>query len=313
MITYNHRQFIAQAIESVLSQETDFPIELVIGEDCSNDGTRAIVEHYGRQHPGRVRLLLHPANVGAHPNSLAVLDSCRGEFIAMLEGDDYWTDPRKLQLQVEFLDSHPEMALCHTLTEHVRTSNGATTSLGMWPLAEFRREAGADDLIASNFIMTASVMFRRAWMPRHEASDPVLNVGDWHLWYLLAEKGPVGFLDTPTAAYRIHDHNNFARLSGHEQSAQIAQALFFMASKSHPVRWRRISRQAEHFSTRAASGQTGPIKAAEVLWRLCRMNPHTRTPWGRFLLLAPGVQWTILKRKLRLATRLKSALASLRG
>ena len=114
MITYNHERFIAQAIESVLMQQTDFAVELVIGEDCSTDGTREIVRAYGERYPERVHPLLHEHNLGlkGHNNFVATLKACRGQYIALLEGDDYWTDPHKLQKQVDFLDGHPEYVGC---------------------------------------------------------------------------------------------------------------------------------------------------------------------------------------------------------
>ena len=105
MITYNHERFIAQAIESVLMQQTDFAVELVIGEDCSTDGTRAIVRDYGERYPERIRLLLPEHNLGMMPNFVATLKACRGQYVASVEGDDYWTDPHKLQKQVDFLES----------------------------------------------------------------------------------------------------------------------------------------------------------------------------------------------------------------
>ena len=92
MITYNHERFIAQAIESVLMQQTDFAVELVIGEDCSTDKTRAIVCAYGERYPERIRLLLPERNQGMIPNFVATMNACQGQYIALLEGDDYWTD-----------------------------------------------------------------------------------------------------------------------------------------------------------------------------------------------------------------------------
>src|SRR5206468_1692068 len=110
MITYNHEAFISQAIESVLSQETDFDFELVIGEDCSPDATRRIVQSYERSYPHRVRPLYHERNVGMGNNLLQSYQACSGDYIAVLEGDDYWSDRRKLQKQVNFMENHPSHA-----------------------------------------------------------------------------------------------------------------------------------------------------------------------------------------------------------
>ena len=112
MVTYNHEKFIAQAIESVLMQEADFPVELVIGEDCSTDATRSVVQQYAARYPNAIRALLPDHNLGACENGRAVTEECHGEYIAFLEGDDYWTDRRKLQIQVELLDKEPSFILC---------------------------------------------------------------------------------------------------------------------------------------------------------------------------------------------------------
>ena len=117
MITYNHEKFIAQAIESALMQQVDFDYEIVIGEDCSTDRTREIVVAYQQRHPDKIRLLLHEQNVGVSLNDIRVYRACRGEYVAWLEGDDYWTSPHKLQKQADFLDSHPACSACfHPVT-----------------------------------------------------------------------------------------------------------------------------------------------------------------------------------------------------
>ena len=99
MITYNHERFIAQAVESALMQETDFDYEIVIGEDCSTDGTRQVLLDLHDRHPDRIRLLLREKNIGASHNFVGTLEACRGEYVAFLDGDDYWTCPNKLQKQ----------------------------------------------------------------------------------------------------------------------------------------------------------------------------------------------------------------------
>src|ERR1017187_2565779 len=110
MITYNHEKYIAQAIESVLMQKTDFPYELILGEDCSTDGTREIVREYSRKHPEIVRAPPRERTLGAKENVRQIVFASRGKYIALLEGDDYWTSQEKLQLQADLLDAHPETA-----------------------------------------------------------------------------------------------------------------------------------------------------------------------------------------------------------
>ena len=104
MITYNHEAFIAEAIESVLMQETDFDIELIIANDASSDKTHEIIESLVQNHPRKpsVQYINRIENIGMIPNFMDVINKASGDFIALCEGDDYWTDPLKLQKQKDF-------------------------------------------------------------------------------------------------------------------------------------------------------------------------------------------------------------------
>ena len=108
-ITYNHKDYVEKALKSVLDQETDFPFEVVVGDDCSTDGTQEILKGIAKDHPN-VRLFLRSENTGGRPtlNVYETTKRCTGKYLAYLEGDDYWTDTHKLQKQVDFLDSHEE-------------------------------------------------------------------------------------------------------------------------------------------------------------------------------------------------------------
>jgi glycosyltransferase involved in cell wall biosynthesis len=112
MVTYNQEHTIAQAIESVLQQRVTCPFEVVIGEDCSTDSTRSVVERYAAAHPGLIRPRFAERNQGGKKNFLGVFGDCRGDYVSILEGDDYWTSPNKLQLQVDALDANPHWAIC---------------------------------------------------------------------------------------------------------------------------------------------------------------------------------------------------------
>ena len=111
MITYNHEDCIGQAIKYVAKQETSFPIELIIGEDCSTDRTREIVFEYQMKYPDLIRIITSEKNVGMRKNGLRTYEAARGKYIAFCEGDDYWHHPRKLQIQVDFLESNPDYGL----------------------------------------------------------------------------------------------------------------------------------------------------------------------------------------------------------
>lgn len=121
-ITYNHEQYIAAALDSFLMQQTSFEFEILVGEDCSKDGTRAVIQEYVDRYPGRIRLVHHEANIGAIRNQVDVITKSKGRYIALCDGDDFWTDQRKLQKQVDFLEANPEYVICchHTkvINEH---------------------------------------------------------------------------------------------------------------------------------------------------------------------------------------------------
>ncbi len=108
MVTYNHESYIAQAIESVLSQKTKYIYRLLIGEDCSTDSTQQIVLDYYKKYPDKIELYLWKKNMGVSRNTIELWRRCQGKYIAYLEGDDYWTDPKKLEKQISFLEEHRE-------------------------------------------------------------------------------------------------------------------------------------------------------------------------------------------------------------
>lgn len=118
-LTYNHEKFVAQALDSVMMQEMDFDYEIILGEDESQDGTREICIEYARQYPDRIRLFLRSRKdviyINGRPTSrfnfIENWKAARGKYVAMLEGDDYWTDPLKLQKQADYLDNNPDCTL----------------------------------------------------------------------------------------------------------------------------------------------------------------------------------------------------------
>lgn len=203
MIAYNHERFVAQAIESVLAQRNAFDVEIVLGEDCSTDGTRAIVREFAARFPDRIRLLLPEKNLGANRNFAAVLAACRGEYVAMLECDDYWPDADKLQSQVERLDGDRNLTVCFTRAEVVDESGApiATESV----IREVRPTYTQRDYLARVFQpRTCTVLFRRGLFAELPDWYFRLPVGDFPIHVFNTEHGDFGFIDRITAAYRIH-------------------------------------------------------------------------------------------------------------
>ena len=203
MITYNHERFIAQAIEGVLMQQTDFGVELVIGEDCSTDGTRAIVRHYGERYPERIRLLLPERNRGGLANAVATFNACRGQYIAPCEGDDYWTDPLKLQKQVGFLEAHPDYVLCHH-DAIIVDENGALLRDSKLP-PDSRRDFSGEELIKGALVLTLTACYRHVVTEYPPEHFRVFN-SDTFLFSLLGNYGRSKYLgDTiQPDAYRVH-------------------------------------------------------------------------------------------------------------
>jgi len=265
MITYNHDQFIAQAVESVLMQKTGFPIELVIGEDCSTDRTRDIVSDFQRRCPQVIRALLPPKNLGMHRNFVETLAACTGKYVAVLEGDDYWTDPNKLQKQVEFLEANPDYSACFTRTKVV--SECALPGDFCLPSDTEKLTYTTEDLINSNAIgmATGSMMFRN--VIDKSRFDPFLSLFtlDWPLQVMLSQVGPIGYLNEVMAAYRQHDggvwsgrdemHKLTARLKFYCVIKQVlpsiyAQMLNQRIVKMHQLRALELLRQGDRRSSR---------------------------------------------------------------
>jgi glycosyltransferase involved in cell wall biosynthesis len=220
MITYNHEHYIAQAIESVLMQRVNFDYELVIGEDCSTDSTREIVVGYRDRYPDKIRLLLSDTNIGARRNVLRTHNACQGQYVAVLEGDDYWTDPLKLQKQVDLLGAHPEWSLCfHRVL--VLYEDGSSNSRELGP--EQRKEVySLEDYLRTNLMQTGSIVFRRDALPTFPQWDYRMQIGDWALVILLAQRGDMGYIDEVMSVYRKHSGGIW---SGQNEMAQIRQQL----------------------------------------------------------------------------------------
>ena len=207
MITYNHEEFIAQALDSVLMQETDFEYEIVIGDDCSTDRTREIVSSYYNRYPDKIKLLLPEKNLGVHENLARTLSACRGENIALLEGDDFWTASHKLQSQVDFLTSHPECSMCfHPVKWFYDESwdlTGGPEDNSAWP-ASAKEFSDIEDIIKEIFIQTGSVMVRNRLLDGYPDWIRSLYMADWPLFILYAQFGKIGCLNEVMGAHRKH-------------------------------------------------------------------------------------------------------------
>jgi Glycosyl transferase family 2 len=194
----------------VLRQDTDFDYEILVGDDCSTDSTKAILLDLQAQHPDRIRVLLSPVNHGASSISVfaSLLAAATGEYVAYLDGDDYWTRSDKLRLQVAYLDANAQCGLCFhnalIVFEDGRRSSYTYNRLGAG--SGLRRDA----LWRYNFIPSHSVLFRRALMPTLPEWFDNISLGDWALWLVLAQRGDIGYIDEVMGIYRKHQRGVWA-------------------------------------------------------------------------------------------------------
>ncbi|MCZ6772667.1 MAG: glycosyltransferase [Proteobacteria bacterium] len=235
IVTFNQAGYIRQALDGALGQKTDFPVEIVVHDDCSTDGTREIVEEYLAAHPDRVRAILQDENQFSQGRRILtiLLAHMRGEYFAMLDGDDFWQDRRKLQVQADFLDAHPDCALCQTQTLYFNESTRRVERRHPYPERR-RNHLTCDDLAAGNFVQTSAVMFRATAVPEFPPAFGALKYGDYPFFALLAQSGWIGYIDEPMATYRIHSNNLWFTRPRRARSAATHEVLQFLAAHLEP-------------------------------------------------------------------------------
>jgi glycosyltransferase involved in cell wall biosynthesis len=211
MIAYNMERFIGEALDSVLMQAVDFDYEIVIGEDRSTDRTREIVLDYAARHPDRIRPILRDVNLGMNRNFRDTLLQARGHFIALIDSDDYWTRPDKLQKQMDFLRAHPECSICFHNTLVVYENGEHPTHPFHMRQPEYlishhipKPVSTLDDLAGGNFMQTCSVMFRADLYGELPSWYLEMPTFDWPLHVLNAQHGDIGYIDEIMGAYRVH-------------------------------------------------------------------------------------------------------------
>lgn len=219
--TYNHGPYIKQCIEGVLMQKTNFSFEYIIGEDYSTDETRKIVFEYAKKYPDVIRVITADYNVGSKANGRRCIRACRGKYMAICEGDDYWTDPLKLQKQVDFLENHPEFGMCYT---NYKTVYANSDKIIPAPIASRPSGDVFERLLLRNFIVTASILVRTDVYSK--ASENIRNysqnwlMGDYPLWLEIAKDWSVKYLSDYTVHYRVLKESA-------SHSSNIEKVVFF--------------------------------------------------------------------------------------
>ena len=205
---FNAEKWLSKALDSVLMQRTTFPIEIVVGDDCSVDGTLRIARSYREKHPDVIRVLERSKNVGIQRNTYDNLEQCRGKYIAWLDGDDCWTDPDKLAIQVETMESDPSISVCF---HYVRYVGSAGEVIRAKNPTDAPGRFGIEDLIRHHLIETPSAMFRNGLqrgLP--EWYFDVAPISDFPLWLVAARSGNLVLLDRVMADYLVRDGSVFS-------------------------------------------------------------------------------------------------------
>jgi len=210
IITYNHEKYIAQAIESALMQKTNFDYEIVIGEDCSTDKTRDIVIEYAKKYPEKIKPILNEENLGAIANLVKTLKHCKGKYVALLEGDDYRTDPYKLQKQVDFLESNPDYGLVHSDCDfYFQNASKLIKNINKINRYKICKGYIFEDLLIGNRIKTLTVCFRKELLFKNNFIDELRiknwAMGDYPLWLEISRYSKIHYIDESTAVHIIHN------------------------------------------------------------------------------------------------------------
>ena len=209
-ITYNHEKFIAKTIESFLIQETGFPFEIIIGEDCSTDATKDIILDFKRSYPSIITLIHSKENVGAFRNSYRTHAACKGDYVAICEGDDYWTDKYKLQKQVDFLCKNTDYVITYS---SVLARNSDTNTIIYNYIGGSVKDLDSEALTHATPINTLTACYRNVIKVFPECVG-FSDVGDLFIWSVLGQYGKGKYMESILPSiYRKHSGGIFSQMA----------------------------------------------------------------------------------------------------
>ena len=216
MITYNHEEYISQALDSILMQKTIYDIEVIIGEDSSTDNTRKLVQEYERKYPAIIKPIYHKKNIGAIRNAFEYcLPKIKGKYIACLEGDDYWTDINKIQKQVDFLEKYSEYGMVHSDADYLYQKdnllikNYNKKNKILIPIGNIFHNLILPD--SSMLIKTATSTIRKDVIDKYFDYKTALKnkweLTDLALYLEIAYNSKIHYMDDSTAVYRLQEES----------------------------------------------------------------------------------------------------------
>ena len=220
VITYNHELYIAQCLQSIVDQRCSFNFELIVRDDCSQDGTLEIIRGFQTKYPEIIRLLDAEKNIGANNNILAVFSASKGEYLALCEGDDYWLDTKKLEKQLRVMESQPEL----TFTAHpcwIHDREGLTMTAYIKSSENLKITCKDVLAVSGQFAPTASYVFRRElleYLPSWFGSAPV---GDFFIEMYGISMGGGLYLHEPMSVYRTFSINSWTSSNNEKKSANL--------------------------------------------------------------------------------------------
>ena len=286
MTTYNHERYIAQAIESVLRQQTDFAVEVVVGEDCSTDNTLAICREYEAKYPDRVRVIASEINIGMHANYRRTIEACRGEYVAMCDGDDWFSDPDKLQLQVDKLRAEGA-AMCYTRSERRSDQDSVIYPQGVL-------HTTFEDMLRLNTAENCTTLALRTKILEYYAEVEPQTKGwrtdDLPMWLWFAATQKITAIDRVTAVHRV-----LATSVSH--SEQWEKQLDFCYSLDSIMLWfdcryncgslcHFLARRRQNRALWLLSYNGTVVQYIKLWWQTCREYPHlflNISPYGLFV------------------------------
>lgn len=208
IITYNQEKWIRQTIESILSQKTEYPFEVIIGDDCSTDNTASICQEYEVKYEN-VRLIKHKENQEVVANWVSCVRECKGKYLMNCAGDDYWHNPNKIQLQVEFMEKHPNCVISHTdydkllvKTNKIIYSHNRTRGINP-PCGRIQKEV----LAGKERMSAVTICYRAEELKKYCPLDTYVSMRfpreDWPTILIMAAYGDICYIPLSTATYRV--------------------------------------------------------------------------------------------------------------
>ena len=260
MITYNHEKYIAQALDGVLSQETSFPFEIVIGEDCSTDNTREVIRSYQNKYPEKIRLLISEKNVGANKNFARAYANCKGGYIALCDGDDYWDDDSKLQKQLSVLLVNSGAVVAYhdvVLLSSLHSGNAITLLTASGKLGY-----SCEHLSKYEFLPTLTMLFRKVLKDLPEEFFKVTNADTFIISMLGAYGSAIYVADIRPAVYREHEGGIWSGIPDHIKKFKSIETFYWLSGYYNRV---GNSNLANHFIFAAMVHMLSTVAVEKVL------------------------------------------------